>query len=90
MPALDTVAWIYSVAALFCFVDIFLARGFRRALRFFEAIALAIVAFLYAHSYVAGDTIPPVVTRWAWIALAPILIGEVISLWRPFVGKQKQ
>jgi hypothetical protein len=89
MLAMDTVAWIFAIAALICLIDIFVGRVlWRKLIRLSFFLLFCACTYFYASAYISGAVIPSASLRYAIVAIPVIVIGEVISLWN--VGGNKK
>jgi hypothetical protein len=82
IPALDTTAWVFGIAAVFCLVDVFAApNALRKIGRSLEFIIVSFIAYYYADAYLSGQPIPAMSLRWGIVALAILMISDVVSRW---------
>ena len=83
------VAWAFTIAAVFCGIDVILARGGSRKLfRLFQGIVFLFAAYYYWETITRGGLIPTADLRVVWVSLCIISVGEVISRWT--VGGKKK
>jgi hypothetical protein len=80
--SLQIVAFAFTIAALFCLMDIPLAKPVpRQWLRAFQFVAVAMMAFVYWRASSLQAIIPPVEVRIPLVALAVLICSEIISRW---------
>ncbi len=79
---LNVVALAFSVAAVFCGIDVILVRGGSRKLfRLFQGIVFAVAAFYYWDTIGHHAQIPTTDLRVVWVSLCIVAVGEIISRW---------
>lgn len=79
---LEFVAFAFSVATLFCGIDIFRVRYVPRKLfRFFQGVVMAAAASYYWMALYRDLPIPTADIRVVWICLSIITCAEIISRW---------
>ena len=75
------VAIAFTIACLFCIIDMVIAPGRSRKLfRFFQGIVCGFASNYYWEAFIYG-TIPSASLRLVWVVLCIVIISEIVSRW---------